>query len=206
MLMVLNQLIPKLLTFVCTLALALSLIRSLDSLSFASSQFHSPVQVGFSRQQFQISCFLYEPAVRPHANHSTLWESDFFPVLLRYNWYVTWYYYFLKILFVYSRERERGRNTRQREKQAPCREPDVGLDPGSPGSHPRPQAALNRCATGAALSMEFEEDWRAHSMIYKTSRIKLKITRHMKIWRILPCMGMQNLIIVRIFNMCRYNI
>ena len=25
---------------------------------------------------------------------------------------------------------------RQREKQAPCGEPDVGLDPGAPGSHP----------------------------------------------------------------------
>ena len=33
------------------------------------------------------------------------------------------------------RDRERKRGTdRQREKQAPCREPDVGLDPGSPGS------------------------------------------------------------------------
>ena len=31
----------------------------------------------------------------------------------------------------------------QREKQAPCREPDIGLDPGSPGSCPRPKAALN---------------------------------------------------------------
>ena len=30
-------------------------------------------------------------------------------------------------------ERERQRH-RQREKQAPCREPDVGLDPRSPGS------------------------------------------------------------------------
>ena len=29
---------------------------------------------------------------------------------------------------------------RQREKQAPCREPNVGLDPGSPGSRPRPKA------------------------------------------------------------------
>ncbi|CAD7681778.1 unnamed protein product [Nyctereutes procyonoides] len=32
-----------------------------------------------------------------------------------------------------GRERQRHR---QREKQAPCREPDAGLDPGSPGSHP----------------------------------------------------------------------
>ena len=29
---------------------------------------------------------------------------------------------------------------RQREKQAPCREPDVGLDPRTPGSHPGPKA------------------------------------------------------------------
>ena len=29
---------------------------------------------------------------------------------------------------------------RQREKQAPCREPDVGVDPGTPGSRPGPKA------------------------------------------------------------------
>ena len=29
---------------------------------------------------------------------------------------------------------------RQREKQAPCREPDVGLDPSTLGSHPEPKA------------------------------------------------------------------
>ena len=32
---------------------------------------------------------------------------------------------------------------RQREKQAPCREPDVGVDPGSPGSGPGLKAVLN---------------------------------------------------------------
>uniref|UniRef100_UPI0024443B13 RING finger protein 151 n=1 Tax=Nyctereutes procyonoides TaxID=34880 RepID=UPI0024443B13 len=42
----------------------------------------------------------------------------------------------------------------QREK-APCREPDAELDPGSPGSHPGLQAALNRCATGAAPTHRF---------------------------------------------------
>ena len=34
--------------------------------------------------------------------------------------------------------------------QAPCMEPDVGLDPRYPGSRPGLQAALNRCATRAA--------------------------------------------------------
>ena len=38
--------------------------------------------------------------------------------------------------------REREAETRQRE-QAPCREPDVGLEPGSPGSGPGLKAALN---------------------------------------------------------------
>ena len=36
---------------------------------------------------------------------------------------------------------ERGRQRhRQREKQAPRREPDVGLDPKTPASHPEPKA------------------------------------------------------------------
>ena len=29
---------------------------------------------------------------------------------------------------------------RQRQKQAPCQEPDVGLSPGTPGSPPGPKA------------------------------------------------------------------
>ena len=37
--------------------------------------------------------------------------------------------FFKKILFVYERHK-------QMEKQAPCKEPNVGLDPGSPGSDP----------------------------------------------------------------------
>ena len=58
---------------------------------------------------------------------------------------------FFKTLFIYSdTERER-----QRKKQAPCREADVGLDPRSPGSHPRLQAVPNCCATGAAHLFTF---------------------------------------------------
>ena len=51
------------------------------------------------------------------------------------------YLLFKKILFIHKRERQRHR---QREKQATCREPDMGLDPGSPGSCPGPKAVLNR--------------------------------------------------------------
>ena len=42
-------------------------------------------------------------------------------------------------LFMRDTERERQRH-RQMEKQAPCREPNVGLDPGTPGSHPELKA------------------------------------------------------------------
>ena len=38
-----------------------------------------------------------------------------------------------------EREREKQRH-RQREKQGPCGEPDVGLDPSTPGSRPEPKA------------------------------------------------------------------
>ena len=42
------------------------------------------------------------------------------------------------------REREREAETQaEGEKQAPCREPDVGLDPEAPGSHPGLKVALN---------------------------------------------------------------
>ena len=57
---------------------------------------------------------------------------------------------FFKILFIYSWETQRGvgQRYRQREKQAPCREPNVG-------SRPRPKAALNSWATWAAQSFCF---------------------------------------------------
>ena len=51
-----------------------------------------------------------------------------------------------------NREREREREKEaetQAEKQVPCREPNMGLDPRSPG-YPGLQAALTRCTTGAA--------------------------------------------------------
>ena len=41
-------------------------------------------------------------------------------------------FFFFKILFMRDTERERQTH-RQRKKQASCREPDVELDPGSPG-------------------------------------------------------------------------
>ena len=45
-------------------------------------------------------------------------------------------------LFILDTHKERQRH-RQREKQAPCREPDMGLDPGTQGSRPGPKAGAH---------------------------------------------------------------
>ena len=42
-----------------------------------------------------------------------------------------------------DRERERGAETQAEGEAGSCREPDVGLDLGSPASHPGLKAALN---------------------------------------------------------------
>ena len=55
---------------------------------------------------------------------------------------LTFYFIFLKILFIYSLEaqREREAETQAEGEAGPCREPDAGLDPRTPGSRPEPQA------------------------------------------------------------------
>ena len=50
------------------------------------------------------------------------------------------FFFFFFNSFMRDTERER---VRQGEKQAPCREPHVGLDLGTPGSHPGLKAVLN---------------------------------------------------------------
>ena len=53
-----------------------------------------------------------------------------------------------------ERKRKRYAENRQREKQAPFREPGVGLDPRSPGSHPGPKAdAKGRSHPGIPLRL-----------------------------------------------------
>ena len=59
--------------------------------------------------------------------------------------------FFKKIFIIYDRHREREAETQEEGEAGSMQGPDVGLDPGSPGSHPGLQAALNCCATGAAL-------------------------------------------------------
>ena len=55
-------------------------------------------------------------------------------------------------MMVTERERE-GQRHRQREKQAPCREPDVGLDPRTPGSRPGLKAVAKPLSHPGILSL-----------------------------------------------------
>ena len=48
------------------------------------------------------------------------------------------------------RDRERER---QKHKQGPYKEPDVGLEPRTPGSHPEPKAGAQPLSHQASLSM-----------------------------------------------------
>ena len=51
-----------------------------------------------------------------------------------------WISVLLKIFYLFMRDTERERHRpRQREKQAPCREPNVGLDCRTPGSQAEPK-------------------------------------------------------------------
>ena len=54
------------------------------------------------------------------------------------------------------REREREAETQAEGKAGSMHpEPDVGVDPGSPGSRPGPKAALNHCATQGSLLLTY---------------------------------------------------
>ena len=65
-------------------------------------------------------------------------------------------------LFMRDTQRERQRNKR-RKKEAPCREPDVGLDPRTLGSGPEPEADTQprspRCPQGTRVLRATAQAW-----------------------------------------------
>ena len=68
------------------------------------------------------------------------------------------FFFFFKILFIYSWETQNERE-KQREKQAPCKEPDVGLDPETPGSRPGPKADDQSLIPEASLKAFFKKNF-----------------------------------------------
>ena len=67
-------------------------------------------------------------------------------------------------------DRERGRD-RQREKQASCGEPVVGLDPGTPGSQPEPKAGAQPPShPGAQIGIVFKAFSPILFMLFKTHK------------------------------------
>ena len=67
---------------------------------------------------------------------------------------------------------------RQREKQAPGREPDVGLDPGTSGSRPGLKAGANRRAPGLPRDGLFKSQiqWRASCTELGARDVDMKAT------------------------------
>ena len=81
---------------------------------------------------------------------------------------------YLFMIDIEERERERERQRhRRREKQAPCQEPDAGLDPGTPGLHPGPKAGakLLSPARVPSLSKQKQSEESFYILHHKFSQI-----------------------------------
>ena len=85
----------------------------------------------------------FDIVTRVSISRQILMINNIFFVLVLTYFHICLYLWsvFLNILFIYSWETHTHRETkrqryRQREKQSPCRELNVGLHPGSLGSHP----------------------------------------------------------------------
>ena len=59
------------------------------------------------------------------------------PPKLPLNFSYLFVYYFKDFIYLFMRDAEREQ---RQEKQAPCKEPDMGLDPRTLRSHPEPKA------------------------------------------------------------------
>ena len=64
-------------------------------------------------------------------------------MLLTYDPECILFSFFKDFIYLFIETQRERQKHRSREKPAPCREPDMGLDPRSPGSGPGLKAALN---------------------------------------------------------------
>ena len=59
------------------------------------------------------------------------WLPDFFYITLTFICAFTHNINFFNFIYLFMKDTQRERQRQAREKQAPCREPDVGLGPGT---------------------------------------------------------------------------
>ena len=76
-------------------------------------------------------------------------------------------YSFFLWFYLFIHEREGGRH-RQRKKQTPCREPDVGLDPRTPGSWSEPNADAQPLSHPDAHFISYQHKQKGESKELKT--------------------------------------
>ena len=70
-------------------------------------------------------------------------------------WYVIFFFFFFRF---YSFIHEKHREGQRQERQAPCKEPNMGLDPGTLGSRPEPKADVQSLShPGAPVVCNFTE-------------------------------------------------
>ena len=104
---------------------------------FVNLRLGKTLQIFFSYMNLKKHSFIY-PGFLFFFLHSWLFKTDCkFSYLLLMNSVLL---IFLRFhLSIHKRHREKRRH-RQREKQAPCREPDAGVNSRTPGSCPEPKA------------------------------------------------------------------
>ena len=71
-------------------------------------------------------------------------------------------YFFKDFIYLFIRGGGEGCRERQREKQAPCREPNTGLNPGSQDHALNQRQSFNRWATQASLNLLLNAAWNHH--------------------------------------------
>ena len=82
----------------------------------------------------------YTPKCQPWLSPGEEIWGKFYSVVYMFMNYLK-AFFLKKRLFIYSWDTHRKRQRhRQREKQAPCREPDAEFNPKTPGSRPEPKA------------------------------------------------------------------
>ena len=97
--------------------------------------------------------------------------------------------FFKDLIYLLMRDTEREAETQaEREKQAPCRERDMGLDPGYPGSRPRLKAVLNWRATGTAqyskIKSLYLEKFNLCTLFTFPNKVLFKISQIICYWKL----------------------